>query len=95
MANYRLSEVAKDDLIRIYRYRVLKFETAQTEPYYLLFFEHFDKIAQNPFAFESVDYIKPGYRCCVCGSDRVYYKISDTTVAIMAILGKQYFKHLS
>lgn len=89
MTNYRLSNAAKDDLIRIHRYGVKKFGMAQADKYYESFFEYFDIIAQRPYSFESVDFIKEGYRRCVCGSDSIYYKINDNIIEIMAIIGKQ------
>lgn len=89
MAEYRLSTIAKDNLIRIYRYGVGKFGEAQADIYFEKFFEYFDSIAKNPFSFESVDYIKTGYRRCVCGSDSIYYRINDTVVEIMTIVGRQ------
>ena len=88
MADYRLSNLAKEDLIRIHRYGVDKFGMTQADKY-------FDSIAKNPFSFESVDYIKIGYRRCVCGSDSIYYKIGDNNcVEIMAIIGKQNLKNI-
>jgi len=53
------------------------------------FFEYFDIIAERPFSFESVDYIKKGYRRCVCGVDSIYYKINKNIVEIIAIVGRQ------
>jgi toxin ParE1/3/4 len=89
MAEYRLSNAAKEDLIRIHQYGVHKFGIAQSDKYFDRFFEYFDIIAQRPFAFESVDYIKDGYRRCACGSDSIYYRINDDIVEIMAIVGMQ------
>jgi len=89
VAKYRLSNEAKEDLVRIHRYGVEKFGMVQADKYFDSFFEYFDIIAQRPFSFESVDYIKKGYRRCVCGSDSIYYKIKDDVVEIMAIVGKQ------
>lgn len=94
MANYRLSNVAKDDLIRIHRYGVKKFGMAQADKYFESFFEYFNSIAQSPYSFESVDFIKKGYRRCVCGSDSIYYKVNDDIVEIMAIVGRQDLKNL-
>jgi len=85
MANYQLSNTAKEDLIRIHRYGVKKFGIAQADKYYKTFFEYFDIIAHQPFSFEAVDFIKSGYRRCPCGSDSIYYRIVDDTVEIMAI----------
>jgi toxin ParE1/3/4 len=93
MADYKLSNLAKEDLIRIHRYGVVKFGTAQADKYFDSFFENFDIIAKNPFSFESVAYIKTEYRRCVCGSDSIYYKINNNIVEIMAIVGKQDIKN--
>ena len=82
MAKYRLSNEAKEDLIRIHHYGVEKFGIAQADKY-------FDIIAQRPFSFESVDYIKKGYKRCVCGSDSIYYRLNSDIVEIMAIIGRQ------
>ena len=89
MANYRLSNQAKEDLIRIHHYGVEKFGIAQADKYFESFFEYFEIITKRPFSFESVDYIKKGYRRCVCGSDSVYFRINNGTVEIMAIIGRQ------
>lgn len=89
MAKYRLSASAKEDLIRIHHYGVRKFGVTQADKYFDSFFEYFDIITKRPFSFESVDFIKEGYRRCVCGSDSIYYKINHNIVEIMAIIGKQ------
>jgi len=89
MARYRLSNEAKEDLIRIHHYGVEKFGLSHADRYFNAFFEYFDIIAERPFSFESVDFIKKGYRRCVCGSDSIYYRINKDTVEIMAIIGRQ------
>jgi toxin ParE1/3/4 len=89
MVNYRLSNEAKKDLIRIHHYGVEKYGITQADKYFNAFFEHFEIIAQRPFSFESVDYIKDGYRRSVCGVDSIYFRIVNDTVEIMAIIGKQ------
>ena len=94
MAQYRLSNSAKEDLIRIHHYGVKKFGMSQADQYFDSFFKYFDIIAQRPYSFESVDFIKNGYRRCVCGSDSIYYRIHDDTVEIMAIVGKQDLKNI-
>lgn len=89
MTNYKLSQVAKDDLIRIHQFGVRKFGLTQADKYFNSFFEYFDIISKQPFSFESVDFIKKGYRRCICGSDSIYYRINNDTVEIMTIIGKQ------
>lgn len=94
MAKYRLSHEAKEDLIRIHHYGVEKFGLIQADKYFDAFFDYFDLIAQRPYSFESVDYIKKGYRRCVCGADSIYFRIENESVEIMAIIGRQDFIHI-
>lgn len=89
MADYKLSNTAKEDLIRIYLFGVQRFGEQQAERYLDPLFKHFDIIAQRPLAFEAVDFIRPGYRRCVCGVDSIFYRIESGIVEIMAIVGRQ------
>ena len=89
MSNYKLSNVAKEDLIRIHQFGVTRFGEIQADKYFDRFFEYFDLIAEQPFTFESVEFIKTGYRRCVCGSDSIYYRIENNIVEIMTIIGRQ------
>ncbi len=94
MSEHRLSNEAKEDLIRIHQFGVKKFGITQADKYFYSFFDYFEIIAQRPFSFESVDYIKEGYRRCPCGSDTIYYRINDSMVEIMAIIGMQDLKNI-
>ncbi len=89
MAEYKLSNEAKKDLIRIHHFGISKFGMMQADKYFESFFEYFKIIAERPYSFESVDFIKKGYRRCVCGTDSIYYKINDDIVEIMTIVGRQ------
>jgi len=89
VGRYKLSNAAKEDLIRIHHYGVHKFGVIQADRYFDSFFEYFDMIAQRPFSFESVDFIRTGYRRCVCGSDSIYFRINSNVVEIMGIIGRQ------
>jgi toxin ParE1/3/4 len=89
MYQYILSNIAKDDLIRIYQFGTLRFGNQQAEIYFDSFFTHFEIIVKNPFLFEAVDFIKPGYRRCVCGVDTIYFKINADVIEIMTIIGRQ------
>jgi toxin ParE1/3/4 len=89
MVKYKLSNAVREDLIRIHHYGVRQFGMQQADKYFDSFFDYFDIIAQRPFSFESVDFIKPGYRRCVCGSDSIYYKVENDIVEIMSIIGRQ------
>ena len=89
MADYKLTNEAKEDLIRIHQYGVERFGMAQADKYFDSFFKYFDIIAQQPYSFESVNYIRNGYRRCACGVDSIYYRITNDIVEIMAIVGRQ------
>jgi toxin ParE1/3/4 len=89
MAESRLNNEAKEDLIRVHQYGVEKFGMAQADKYFNSFFKYFDIIAQQSYSFESVDQIRNGYRRCACGSDSIYYRIINGMVEIMAIVGRQ------
>ncbi|KPQ19715.1 MAG: toxin-antitoxin system COG3668 family toxin component [Algoriphagus marincola HL-49] len=89
MADYKLSQEAKNDLIRIYLFGVEQFGMSQADKYYNNLFNCFEMIAQRPFSFESMEHIKSGYRRCVCGSESIYFKINQEIVEIMAIVGRQ------
>ena len=94
MAEYRLSNAAREDLIRIHHFGVEKFGIIQADKYFDTFFDYFEIVDQRPFSFESVDYIKEGYRRCPYGSDTIYYRINDNTVEVMAIVGMQDLRNL-
>ena len=89
MIKYILSESAKEDLIRIHQYGTKRFGEKQADKYFNEFYDYFESITKNPFAFESVDYIRKGYRKCVYGVDTIFFRISNDTVQIIAIIGKQ------
>ena len=94
MGNYRLTEDAKEDLRRIYRYGVINFGEAQADLYYDTLISHFEQIADNPYLYQPVDHIRKGYRRSVCGADSIFYRVVDGTVEIVSILGRQDFDNL-
>lgn len=89
MAEYRISQVAKEDLIRIHQYGTHQFGEEQADKYFNAFFEKFELIADRPYAFESAEFIKKGYRKCVCGVDTIFYRINNNVTEIMTIIGRQ------
>lgn len=89
MADYKLSNVAKEDLIRIHHYGVKKFGQIQADKYLYSLFDAFELIAKQPYSFESVDFIKPGYRRCVCGVESIFFCINDGKIEIITIVGRQ------
>jgi toxin ParE1/3/4 len=89
MANYKLTEFAKEDLRLIYRYGVIIFGEKQADLYFDALFQRFAEIAENPLKYQSVDYIREGYRRSVCGVDNIFYRIIDGNVEIVSILSQQ------
>ncbi len=89
MGGYKLTPDAKSDLWRIYNHGLKKWGEAQADKYYNDFFDRFEQLAKQPYLYQSVDYIRKGYRRSVCGVDSIYYRIEDNTVEIMNILGNQ------
>lgn len=61
VGDYRLSEDAKADLIRIYRRGVQEFGETQAEAYFNAFFERFEMLAEQPLAYPAVDGIRAGF----------------------------------
>lgn len=89
MPNYRLSPEAKDDLIGIYNYGVIRFGEVQAELYLSELLNEFERIVKNPEHFQAMDDILPGYRRCVYKASSIYFRITLDTVEIMAIVSRQ------
>jgi toxin ParE1/3/4 len=92
MTNYKLSEAAKNDLIRLHQYGVLNFGEKLADQYFHAFFEQFRKIAEQPYFFPGVDNVKQGYRRCVVGVYSIYYRIKESSIEIVRIIGRQDFR---
>ena len=92
MANYKLNDRAKDDLECLYEHGILSFGLDQANSYYDGLFDRFSNIADNPELWQSVDYIRVGYRRSVYASHSIYYRVNGGTVEVMRILGKQDFR---
>ncbi len=93
MYKYVLTLDAEEDIVRIYEYVFGQFGITQADIYYDMIFDCFDRIAINPYLFPAADYLKKGYRYCVCGVDTIYYKIvNQDIVEIVTIIGRQDFK---
>jgi len=72
MGTYRLTEDAKDDLIRIYQRGLHEHGEVQADAYFNAFFERFELLADQPLAYPAVEDIRVGYRRSVCGVDSIY-----------------------
>ncbi len=89
MPEYKISANAKEDLKRIYVYGLVEFGEEKADIYFFELYDTFDEIANNPYLYQSIDEIRPGYRRCSYHTDSIYYRINNSTIEIMAILGSQ------
>ena len=89
MTKYRLSNLAKQDLIDIAIYGDKNFGIQQSDQYRDKLQNRFELLAEQPFLFPAVDHIHTGYRRSVCGKHSIYYRIKDNIIEIMRILGQQ------
>lgn len=89
MPSYRLSEAAKEDLIRIAQYGDENFGIIQSDHYRDQLKRRFLVIAERPLFFPAVDHIRTGYRRSVCGAHSIYYRIEGNGIEIIRIIGRQ------
>ena len=89
MENYKITADAKADLKRIYIRGIENWGETQADQYYNDFFDRFEQLVEQPYLYQSVDFIRDGYRRSVCGVDCIYYRIVENSVEIMRILGCQ------
>ena len=88
MYSYRLSLEAKKDSKRIYFYRYEEFDEALADDYHNLC-NAFDKTAENPLHYPSVDQLRLGYRRYVVGDDSIFFRVNNQCVEIMTSVGGQ------
>ena len=89
MRGYKLNDMAKMDLARIYWRGRRDYTEAQADQYYAAFIERFEALAEAPYSYPVVDHIREGYRRSVCGVDSIYYRLDGNLVEIMRVLGRQ------
>lgn len=92
MRGYKLSNEARADLVEIARHGDEYFGVAQSDHYRDRLAQHFELLARQPFLFPAVEHIRSGYRRSVCGAHAVYYRVTDSGVEIMRLIGRQDFR---
>lgn len=85
MAAYSLSQLAEDDIPRLYRYGIERFGLVQAESYFDGLFARFDAIAESPMLYPQVDHIRPGYRRSVYGVHSIYDREAGSAVEVMRV----------
>ncbi len=89
MPSYRLTEAAKEDLLKIAQYGDVQFGVAQSNKYRDQLKQRFSLLAKQPRLYPAVDFIRKGYRRSVCGVHSIYYRIENDTVVIVRVLSRQ------
>lgn len=89
MGTYRLSKAADKDFELIFDYGIDQFGLDQAYKYQGKLVRRFEAIAESPYQYPSVEYIRPGYRRSICGVHAIYYRIRGEMVEIVRILGRQ------
>ena len=89
MATYRLSEAADSDLERLYYFGIKSFGLALADQYYDGIVDRFQRIADMPRLYPTVDEIRKGHRRSVFGSHSIYYVLIDDGVKIVRILSRE------
>ena len=62
MGNYRLSEEAEADLVRIHQYGVQIYGEQRADKYFYAFFDRFEELAKKPYLYASVEHIRLDYK---------------------------------
>lgn len=89
MPAYELTYAADQDFENIFEFGIDTFGLNQALSYQNGMKERFDKLAEQPQLYPSVDHIRAGYRRSVYGSHSIYYRIDGQGVVIARILGQQ------
>ena len=89
MLKYRLTEEAKEDLIKIANYGDEHYGMAKSDIYRDEFKQHFKELAKFPLHYQAVEHIRKGYRRRICGVHSVYYRLDETKIVIVRVLGRQ------
>jgi len=79
MPNYKLSEIAEADLVRIYRWGLQRYGQAQADRYFAAFFDHFDQLAEQPLSHPVAEIREATGAVCVV-------PIACITESLMALL---------
>ena len=89
MAGFELTAAADQDFENIFAFGLDTFGVDQALSYQNGMKRRFDKLAEQPKLYPTVDHIRAGYRRSVYESHSIYYRIENQGVVIVRILGQQ------
>ena len=86
MAEYRISDRARADLIDIYDFTESKFGEYQAEAYYAGLVRSFGLLADFPLIGQNVDELAAGYRRFRFQSHLIFYTVQPDYIEIRAVI---------
>ena len=86
MAEYRISDRTRTDLIDIYDFTESKFGAYQADAYYAGLVRSFGLLADFPLIGQSVDELAAGYRRFRFQSHLIFYTVQADYVEIRAVI---------
>ena len=84
--NYKISQLALEDIDSIWQYTLLNWSKDQADKYYLDIFDGIYSICQNPMIGKSVAEIKEHHRRILIGSHMIIYKQENNLIVIDRVL---------
>ena len=97
MAEYVISEKAKNDLREIADYTQKRWSDVQAERYIRMLFSEFSSLADKPLAGRSYDHCRVGSRGLYCGKHvNLYRVLSRSKVRVVRVLHERmdFLRHL-
>ena len=86
---YKLSEAAAEDIEGILTRSTLDFGLERTESYSQSLTQCLELLGNNPEMGNTVDEIRPGYRCFLHESHVIFYTPREQGISIVRILHKR------
>lgn len=96
MASYKLSNLASDDIIRIYEYGILNFGLTQAQDYLLGLHECFQKLADNELPVRDASQFVANLKRSQYQRDVIFYLLQDDETLVIRVLGENmdFIRHL-
>jgi toxin ParE1/3/4 len=96
MASYKLSNLASEDLARIYEYGILNFGLTQAQDYLLGLHERFQKLADNELPVRDASQFATNLKRSQYQRDIIFYQPQGESTLIVRVLGKNmdFVRHL-
>lgn len=95
MPNYRLSQMAKQDLLNIATYGDEHYGVKQSDLFRERLIKRFELLSEQPLLYPAVEHIRAGYRRSVFDRLSIYYRIDPDGITITRILGQQSLEHIA